>query len=47
MSNACPFSVQGSRPVELIHHPGFSGGHDRFPHGVVLRDFIRGLKFTP
>jgi hypothetical protein len=33
--------------VELIHHPGFPGGHGQLPHTVVLRDFIRGLKFPP
>ncbi len=39
---------QLSRPeVELIHHPGFPGKHAPFPHGVVLRDFIRGLKLPP
>jgi hypothetical protein len=39
---------QVSRPeVELIHHPGFPGRHGQLPPGVVLRDFIRGLKFPP
>jgi hypothetical protein len=43
------FHYQLSRPeVELIHHdPGFAGGHGQLPPGVVLQDFIRGLKFPP
>jgi hypothetical protein len=39
---------QLSRPeVELIHHLGFPGSHDVFVPGVVLPDFLRGLKFPP
>jgi hypothetical protein len=37
-----------SRPeVELCHHRGFPGSYGRLPAKVVLRDFIRGLKFPP
>jgi hypothetical protein len=31
--------------VELIHHEGFPGKLGDFPPGVVLRDFLRSLKF--
>jgi hypothetical protein len=37
-----------SRPeVELIHHEGFPGKYGQLPPRVVLRDYIRGLKFSP
>jgi hypothetical protein len=37
-----------SRPeVELVHHPGFPGDFGPFPHGALLRDFLRSLKFPP
>jgi hypothetical protein len=35
-----------SRPeIELIDHGGFPGDSGQLPRGVVLRDFVRGLKF--
>jgi hypothetical protein len=39
---------QLSRPeVALTHHAGFPGKYGQLPPRVVLRDFIRGLKFPP